>query len=306
MRRARLWLVALALIVAAFLVSPADAQGRFWVLVNGALRYTGNVFVTGAVRTGAGSNSAPSWSFIGQPTFGWWSDATNSATLVDSAGTNFFTLVSGTGSKMASNRCYTFTASADSTASSETNICRNGVAIVGMPSVQLSAPIVTAGSGTGITVNNAGELRQQVYKVTLSTAAFVANATTQDITLATLPAKTFLVHILADVSTQFACAAVCTSSTLSATVGKTAGANEYLISYDMDAAAARFGDAAAELGAAVTEASIPTAIGDLGSWASTQAVIMRATSGTGNWGNGAATNLSAGSVTFYLTTVVLP
>lgn len=43
----------LALLVGAYLVSPADAQGRFWVLTNGALRYVGNVAITGATTSGA-------------------------------------------------------------------------------------------------------------------------------------------------------------------------------------------------------------------------------------------------------------
>jgi hypothetical protein len=36
-----------ALLVGAYLAAPAEAQGRFWVLVNGALRYNGSITVTG-------------------------------------------------------------------------------------------------------------------------------------------------------------------------------------------------------------------------------------------------------------------
>lgn len=36
-----------SLLVGAYLVTPAEAQGRFWVLVNGALRYTGTTTITG-------------------------------------------------------------------------------------------------------------------------------------------------------------------------------------------------------------------------------------------------------------------
>lgn len=39
--------VILALLVSAYLVTPAEAQGRFWVLVNGSLKYTGNITATG-------------------------------------------------------------------------------------------------------------------------------------------------------------------------------------------------------------------------------------------------------------------
>lgn len=170
----------------------------------------------------------------------------------------------------------------------------------------LAQPSITAGSGTGVTVNDSGSLRDVVYKVTVTSAQFISNAVTHDLVIATLPAKTFLKHVLAEVTTAFACTAVCTSSTLSMTVGSTVGGNEYLISLDADAAAAQFGDAAAELGASLTEATVPTAIGSLGSWAGTQAINLRMTSGTGNLGNGTATNLSQGSVTFYVTTVKMP
>jgi hypothetical protein len=166
---------------------------------------------------------------------------------------------------------------------------------------------ITAGSGTGITVNDGASLRTQVYKISLAKEAFTANGTTQDVTLATLPAKTFLVSVIADVVTPFVCGpATCTTATLSATVGKSAGANEYLLSFDVDAAAAQFGDADGELGASLAKATLPTAIGDLGNWSTTQAIVLRATSGAGNWGNGTATNLTAGAVTVYLVTTRFP
>lgn len=173
-------------------------------------------------------------------------------------------------------------------------------------SIYLGAPAITVGSGTGITVNNTGELRTLVYKVTVARTAFVSAAVTSDVTIATLPAKAFITHALADVTQAFACTATCTSTTLSMTLGTAAGGTQLLVSFDADAATGQFGDAAAELGASLTEASIPTTIGALGSWSGTTVVSLRLTSGTGNIGNGSATNLSQGSVTFYLTTVVMP
>ena len=170
----------------------------------------------------------------------------------------------------------------------------------------LGQPSITVGSGTGITVNDTGSVRQLVYKVTIARTAFICAATTCDVTIGTLPAKTFLVHAIADLTTTFACTATCTTATLSATLGKTAGGNEYLLSFDADAAATQFGDAAAELGASLTPATTPTLNGDLASWTATTAVVLRLTSAVGNIGTGAATNLSQGSVTFYLTTVVMP
>jgi hypothetical protein len=173
-------------------------------------------------------------------------------------------------------------------------------------SLSPSSPAITVGSGTGITVNNTGEIRQVVYKVTVASTALVCAATTCDVTIATLPAKTFVTHAMADLVTTFACASVCTTATLSTTLGKTAGGAEYLASFDADAAAARFGLTTATLGASLTEATIPTTVGDMGSWTTTTTVTARFTSGTGNFGNGAASNLSQGSVTFYLTTEVMP
>jgi len=170
----------------------------------------------------------------------------------------------------------------------------------------LSQPSITVGSGTGVTVNDTGSVRQEVYKVTVSYTNAVTNGVTHDLTIATLPAKTFLTHILADVTTPFVCADTCTTATISATVGSAAGGAQYLESFDLDAAAAQFGDAGSELGASLIEASIPTTIGSLGSWASTQIVSYRITSGTGAVATTDVTNFNAGSVTFYLTTIKYP
>ena len=90
------------------------------------------------------------------------------------------------------------------------------------------------------------------------------------------------------------------------TLGSAAGGNQYLLSFDADAAAAQFGDAQAELGAQLATASAPTPLGDLPAWAATSPVSVRLTSGTGNIGDGATTNLSQGSVTIFLITERLP
>lgn len=170
----------------------------------------------------------------------------------------------------------------------------------------LGQPSVTVGTGTGVTVDDSGSVRQVVYKVTVTFANATSNAVTHDLTIATLPAKTFLVHALADVTATYVCEDTCTTATLSATLGSSAGGNQYLLSFDLDAAAAQFGDAAAELGASLAAATVPTMTGALGSWASTSAVSYRVTSGTGALATGGVTNLNAGSVTFYLTTVKYP
>lgn len=43
MKHLRIVVTLAALLVGAYLVTPAEAQGRFWVIVNGAMRYTGPV-----------------------------------------------------------------------------------------------------------------------------------------------------------------------------------------------------------------------------------------------------------------------
>lgn len=177
-------------------------------------------------------------------------------------------------------------------------------------SLFLASPAITVGSGTGVTVNNSGEVRTLVYKVTVTYANCVANGTTCDLTIATLPAKAFLRRVLADLTAPYVCAATCTTATLSGTLGSSAGGAQFLASFDADAAAALFGDADAELGTAVNAAARAAngALFDgvLGSWSATTTVSYRVTSAAGNLGNGTVTNLNAGSVTFYLVTDVMP
>src|SRR3972149_548748 len=110
----------------------------------------------------------------------------------------------------------------------------------------------------------------------------VAAATTCDLTTATPPAKAFLKAVIADLTTTYACTAVCTTATLSGTLGTSAGGTQLLASMDLDAAAAQFGDADAELGATMNAAA-RTANGALFngvlmSWASTTTVTYRITS----------------------------
>ena len=102
----------------------------------------------------------------------------------------------------------------------------------------LAQPSVTAGSGTGVTVNDSGSVREVVYKVTVTFSNATTNGTTHDLTIATLPAKTFLTHALAELVTPYVCEDTCTTATLSGLLGSSAGGNQYLLSFDADAAAA--------------------------------------------------------------------
>ena len=164
-------------------------------------------------------------------------------------------------------------------------------------SVKMSSPQITAGGGTGVTVNNTGELRRQIYKVTTLYTAYAAAATTFDVTIATLPAKTRLMGIVADTTQAFNGGAV-TACTI--VVGKTVGGNEYILSHSVFAAAVVKGNLDADLGASITRAAAVQG-GDLPSWTATTAITVRLTTTTAN------TNaLTQGSTTFYLVTEVYP
>lgn len=169
---------------------------------------------------------------------------------------------------------------------------------------------ITAGSGTGVTVHNNGSLGDGKYKVTVDYTNCIAAAVNCDLTIATLPAKTFVQRVLGDLTVPYVCAGTCTTATLTGTLGRTAGASEFLASFDADAAAALFGDADAELGtemnAAARVANGALIPGVLGSWTATTTVVYRLHSATGNLGTGTASNLNAGSVTFYLETSRMP
>jgi len=161
---------------------------------------------------------------------------------------------------------------------------------------------ITSGSATGLTISNAGSVRTEVYKVNVGPTAFVCAAVTCDLTIGTLPANTWVTNVTSQLVTTFACSATCTTSTLSFVLGKGAGGSEYLATLDADAATGIFGDADAEMGTLLTRAA---AIQNGTFTATSQAVVLRLTSGTGNIGNGTVTNLSQGSFFIWITTTTL-
>jgi hypothetical protein len=156
----------------------------------------------------------------------------------------------------------------------------------------LTAVTPTAAPGTTVTKSGIP------YVVVIDKAAFVCAATTCDVTIATLPAKSKVTGVVADLTTVFACTATCTSATLSFTVGASAGGTQYLLSQDADAAIGTFGIAAAQTGASLAANLIQS--GDIPSWSGATTVSIRLTSLSGNIGSGSVTNLSQGSVTLYV------
>jgi len=163
--------------------------------------------------------------------------------------------------------------------------------------VRLDGSKITAGSGTGVTVNEVGALNRVVYKVTVTFEALAAAAVTADKTIATLPAKTRLVSIIADTTTLYTGGA---AATVTIGVGKTVGGIEYLIAHDVKTAVITKGLVAGDLGSAITAANVVLG-GDLPSWTATTIVSVRLTTTLAN------TNvLVQGSTTFYLITEAMP
>jgi len=160
-------------------------------------------------------------------------------------------------------------------------------------SLYAGAPKITAGGGTGITINNVGEIRRETYSVTITYQALAAAQLTADSIIATLPAKTRLVGITADVTQTFSGGAV---SAATMTVGKTVGGAEYLASFDVKTATIQRGLTDADLGTALVRSAAVQG-GDLPSWTGTTNINVRLTTVTAN------TNaLTQGSVTFTITT----
>jgi hypothetical protein len=297
---------------------------------------TGPRVSTGMVRLADSSVSEPAAAFASDTDTGLARIAADRVGVVTGGGWRL--AVDGAAVNIPSDQYFGWTALAgDASGPADTRLCRGGANVIGIGGCTSSFPAlkrsgangqmrlgddsaftswkaaqfrsdssaITAGSGTGVTVDDEGVLTRQVYKVTVVSTQFIAAATTADFTVATLPAKTILNAIYVDKTVAFACAVTCTSSTLSATVGSTAGGNGLIVSFDADAAAAVYGDADAELGTQINRASAIQG-GFLGSWTTTTPVTMRLTSGTGNIGNGALTNLSQGTLVFYLVTERLP
>lgn len=181
------------------------------------------------------------------------------------------------------------------------NLADSGNTGLGGSFIANSNASVTSGTGTGITPGTTNDMRFNLYSTTVDRTAFVAAATTADVTLLTLPVRTRLLQIHANLTQTFACGATCTTSTLSMTCGTSTGGNQLLVSFDLDAATQVVGDTDAELGTSINRANaVQGAMPP--NFSSTTPISCRLISGTGNIGNGSTTNLSQGSVTFYITT----
>lgn len=113
------------------------------------------------------------------------------------------------------------------------------------------ATVGTAASGTGVTANYSGAVRTFLHKVTVTSAAMTAAATT-DITIALTPTNSAVRRMKADVITKFIGGAL-TAVTL--VCGNAAGGNQYLLSGDIFTNPIVLGDGFAEVGAGVAPAT---------------------------------------------------
>jgi hypothetical protein len=115
----------------------------------------------------------------------------------------------------------------------------------------------------------------------------------KDVTAWTLPAKTRVLRVIADVTTPFTGGTVATATLR---VGKAANGAGYLLDADAFTGAITAGDVAAEIGANLLSATVA----DI-TWSGTQIVNARLTTTVG-----LTSALTAGSVTFYIECAVYP
>lgn len=163
--------------------------------------------------------------------------------------------------------------------------------------VFIAGPLITAGSGTGLTVNNVGSVRRLTYKVTTTFAAFAAAATTGDKALCVLPAKTRVTACYADTTQKYIGGNI---SAATLRLGISAGGVEVIASHDVFANPITKGLADADMGTSMTRAAqIQGAYTP--SFTANTTLTARITTTSNN------TNvLTQGSTTWYLETEVLP
>lgn len=159
--------------------------------------------------------------------------------------------------------------------------------------VNIAAKSITAGAGTGLTVNHTGTVNRQVYKVTVDYTGFSAAALTADHTIATLPAKTKIVGFYADTTVPFTGGGVSAASLI---VGKTAGGVEYIATHDVLSGAIMRGLVDADMGTELVANALIQG-GAVMNWTGTTTVIARLTTVTDT-----TDHLAAGSVTFFIVT----
>lgn len=147
-----------------------------------------------------------------------------------------------------------------------------------------------------VTTLESGAVYRHSYKVSLD-RSFTGAALTADVVIATLPAKTRLVSIIADTTTVFSGGGV---TACAMTVGTSVGGAQLIASYDCFTAPVVKGLVDADMGTSMTRAGAVQG-GLIPSWSSNTPVHVRITTTTAN------TNaLTQGVTVFYLITERAP
>lgn len=204
----------------------------------------------------------------------------------------------------ASNGNFRFYTGGETASNQRLGLDSAGLTLLNLP------PQITAGTSDTTTIT--GDVTQLRYQATITPASggagncatqaagFKAAALTADCVIATLPAGVKIVAAYADITAGFTCSSTC-SGTKVFTLGISAGGTEVFASALSVTATTQFGLADANMGSGMTRAAMIQG-GYLPSWASTTTLTARFTSGTGNWGDGSATFVNAGSIKFTLVT----
>lgn len=262
------------------------------------------VFIGGVVTTpilfSDGTNTAPSISFATDTQLGFAHPGSGIIGINSLAAERIRLDVSNGYVVLASGGKVRWT-SGSSNGSQDTDIGRSAAGVISYTTFGVD--------GTQATLVGHGELVQQrnSYTITPATATtancsagFFAASVTADCTIYTLAAGQKIISFNADVTTAFTCSGTCVGTKV-VQCGISAGTAEVLAAARDITVLARYGLADADMGSGLTRAAAIQG-GYLPSWTATQIISCRFTSGTGNWGSGAATFVNAGVIKFILVT----
>lgn len=248
-----------------------------------------------------GVMARPSFTFASQLNTGFFREG-SSTIGVALNGFQYYSL--GTTFGLAADTVFAWSnTSATATATKDTSLTRTAAGVIGTGATSLTT------TGTDVTTVSTGDFTRQRYQATITPAsggatncgtAFLAAALTADCTVATLPAGMKLTAVYADVTVGFTCSGTCTGTKV-VQCGTAVNGTQILAANLNVATTGQFGLSDADLGSGMTRAAAIQG-GLIGSWSSTTPVSCRFTSGTGNWGSGAATFVNAGSIKFTLIT----
>jgi hypothetical protein len=153
----------------------------------------------------------------------------------------------------------------------------------------------------GTTVNAQGRISESVYKVTIPHAVWTAADVAQSIIVGALVPKAKIIGIISDTTIAYAGL----GGTIQLNVGVSSGGSELIVAHDVKSGVVTKGLADADLGTSINRTNAVQG-GYIPSWTGHTYLYATLTSGTGNLGNGSATNLSNGSTTIYVTTQAMP